>query len=92
MNHAFSAKRQASRNSGTPWRSQTARTARRFSRLTGWPPPELFVTVTKTTGTSAARGIEQLGERRDVHVALEGVLEAGRARLGDRQVDGAARP
>jgi hypothetical protein len=34
-----------------PYRSQMARTPRMFSRLTGWPPPVLFVTVTKTTGT-----------------------------------------
>ena len=30
--------------------SHTARTAFRFARLTGWPPPELFVTVTMTSG------------------------------------------
>ena len=28
------------------------RTARRFASDTGWPPPELLVTVTNTTGTS----------------------------------------
>ncbi len=50
MNHAFSAKRHASRKSGRPYRSQMARTARRFSRLTGCPPPELLVTVTITSG------------------------------------------
>ena len=55
MNHAFSANRHASRNSGTPYRSHNARTPRRFSIDTGWPPPELFVTVTNTAGTSAAR-------------------------------------
>ena len=35
MNQAFSANRQASRNSGTPYRSQIARTPRRFSSETG---------------------------------------------------------
>ena len=51
MNHAFSAKRHASRNSGLAKRSQTRRTARRFSSETGCPPPELLVTVTITSGT-----------------------------------------
>jgi hypothetical protein len=55
MNHAFSANRHASRNSGTPKRSHSTRTPRRFSSETGCPPPELFVIVTNTTGTSAAR-------------------------------------
>ena len=35
MNQQFSAKRQASKNSGTPCRSHTARTARTFSSDTG---------------------------------------------------------
>ena len=87
MNHAFSAKRQASRKSGTPWRSHTARTARRFSSDTGWPPPELFVIVTKTTGTSAARSASRRLERLDVHVALERVQRAWVAALRDRQVE-----
>ena len=68
MNHAFSAKRQASRKSGTPCRSHTSRTARRFASETGWPPPELFVIVTMTAGTSAAALGEQPLERGDVHV------------------------
>ena len=51
MNQAFSANRQASRKNGTPCRWQTSRVARMFSRLTGWPPPELFVTVVMTSGT-----------------------------------------
>ena len=62
MNQAFSAKRQASRKSGTPYRSQTARTPRRFSSETGWPPPELLVIVTNTTGTWS--GAARLDERR----------------------------
>ena len=33
-----------------PWRRQIARTSRRFARLTGWPPPLLFVTVTMQSG------------------------------------------
>ena len=53
MNQAFSANRQASMKSGMPCRSQTSRTALRFASETGWPPPELLVTVTNTTGTSA---------------------------------------
>ena len=88
MNHAFSAKRQASRKSGTPWRSQTERTPRRFSRETGWPPPELFVTVTNTTGTSPAALDEERLERLRVHVALEGCSDRRIAALGDHEVDG----
>ncbi len=38
-----------------PWRSHTARTSRRFSRRTGWPPPLLFVTVTMKTETARRR-------------------------------------
>ncbi len=53
MNHAFSANRQASRNSGSSYRSQTARTARRLASETGWPPPELLVTVMNTTGMAS---------------------------------------
>ena len=54
MNHAFSANRHASRNNGTSNRSHRSRTPWRFSSETGWPPPELFVIVTNTAGTSAA--------------------------------------
>ena len=50
IKYAFSAKRQASRKNGSLCLSQIARTPRRFSRLTGWPPPLLFVTVTMTSG------------------------------------------
>ena len=87
MNHAFSANRQASRKSGTPWRSQTARTWRRFSSETGCPPPELFVTVTNTTGTWSPVRVEQRLERVDVHVALERVDRRRVAALGDDEVD-----
>ena len=88
MNQAFSAKRQASRNSGTPWRSQIARTPRRFSSDTGWPPPELLVMVMNTTGTSARRAVEQLVEAVEVHVPLERVEGAGVEPLRDHEVDG----
>ena len=51
-----------------------ARTPRRFSSDTGWPPPELFVIVTKTTGTcSAPRSVMKRIQRVEIHVALEGV-------------------
>ena len=53
--YAFSAKRQASRKKGFLNRSHRARTPRRFSSETGWPPPELFVTVTITSGTWSPR-------------------------------------
>ena len=64
MNQAFSANRQASRNSGLPKRSQTSRTARMLAMLTGWPPPELFVTVSITSGTAAGLLVQQPLQRR----------------------------
>ena len=88
MNHAFSAKRHASRNSGTPWRSHTARTPRRFSSDTGWPPPELFVMVMNTSGTSAPACLEQRVEAVEVHVPLERVVRARVESLRDHEVDG----
>ncbi len=48
ISHAFSAKRQASMNSGTWCSSHSLRTASRLARLTGWPPPALLVTVIMT--------------------------------------------
>ena len=51
MNQAFSANRHALRNNRVPYASHRARTARRFSSETGWPPPLLLVTVTITHGT-----------------------------------------
>ena len=77
MNHAFSAKRQASRNSGTPNRSQRERTPRRFSSETGWPPPELFVTVTNTTGTSSARSTRSFSSASRSMFPLNGCSAAG---------------
>ncbi len=59
MNQAFSAKRQASRKSGLPWAWAISETARRFSSETGWPPPELFVIVIITQGTSAPRSVRR---------------------------------
>ena len=57
MNQEFSANRQASRYSGMPWRAVTSRTARMFAMETGWPPPELLVTVSMTSGTSSAPSV-----------------------------------
>ncbi len=51
MKYAFSANRHASRKNGLRYVSHSARTPRRFSSETGWPPPELLVTVTITSGT-----------------------------------------
>ena len=51
MNHAFSAKRQASMKNGMPCARQIADAPRMFSMLTGWPPSELLVTVIITSGT-----------------------------------------
>ena len=54
MNQAFSAKRHASKISGKSYSSHTSRTARTFSIDTGWPPPELLVTVNITIGMRSA--------------------------------------
>jgi hypothetical protein len=77
MNQAFSAKRQASRKSGLSNRSQTARTARRFSSETGCPPPELLVTVTNTTGTSAARAVSSASSAATSTFPLNGWIADG---------------
>ena len=54
MNQAFSAKRAASRKSGMPWPANSSRSARMLVSETGWPPPELLVTVSTTSGTRPA--------------------------------------
>ena len=83
MNHAFSAKRHASRKSGTPCRSQMARTPRRFSSETGWPPPELFVIVTITAGTSAgARAASSRSSAARSMFPLNGCTRAGSSASG----------
>ena len=61
---------------------------RTFASETGWPPPELFVIVTKhDRDASAPRSASSALERVDVHVPLERVQRAGSRALGDRQVD-----
>ncbi len=83
MNQAFSAKRHASRKSGTPKRSQSARTPRRFSSETGWPPPELFVIVTITAGTSAgARASSRRSSASRSMFPLNGCRRAGSSASG----------
>ena len=57
---------------------------------TGWPPPELLVTVNMTSGIfSRAFGFDQPFERGDVHVALERNARLRVGGLGQGQVDGA---
>mmetsp|Transcript_30475 Transcript_30475/g.85308 ORF Transcript_30475/g.85308 Transcript_30475/m.85308 type:complete len:217 (+) Transcript_30475:540-1190(+) len=64
MKKAFSANRQASRKSGLPpYLSHSARTARRFPRDTGWPPPLLLVTVTMTQGTRRPSSLRSSSRR-----------------------------
>ena len=72
-----------------PNSSQTARTARRLAIETGWPPPELLVTVTITSGTSLdAALLDGRAQGLEVDVALERVLERpGRAPRRTTQVD-----
>ncbi|OPZ39857.1 MAG: hypothetical protein BWY99_01260 [Synergistetes bacterium ADurb.BinA166] len=45
MNHAFSAMRAASNSRGMPCLLASVETSLMLARLTGWPPPELFVMV-----------------------------------------------
>ena len=77
MNHAFSANRQPSRNSGLPYRSQTSRTARRLASETGCPPPELLVIVTTTSGTSAARSARSASSASVSMLPLNGWMSDG---------------
>jgi hypothetical protein len=85
-NHEFSAKRQASRKSGTPYRRQTAATARALASDTGWPPPELLVMVSSTSGTRARPSSPRARSSASTsRLPLNG-WRAGVARLGDRQV------
>ena len=75
-------------NSGMPWRSQTSRVWRIFSIDTGWPPPELLVTVSMHSGMfSAPRSSMKRSSARDIHVALERVLRFGLAAFGNDQVN-----
>ncbi len=56
---------------------------------TGWPPPELLVTVSITSGNPrGALGGDQRFERRHVHVALEIQARLRVGGLGDGQIHG----
>jgi hypothetical protein len=50
MKYAFSANRQASRKNGMPCERRMREQPRMFSRLTGCPPPVLFVIVSMPSG------------------------------------------
>ena len=54
MNQLFSANRQASRMNGMPCSRAMALAALMLARLTGWPPPELLVTVIMIIGMFSA--------------------------------------
>ena len=82
MNHAFSAKRQASRKKGTPRRRQTSRAARRFSRLTGWPPAALLVMVHRTRGTRAPSAASSASSPARSMLPLNGCRLVGSAASG----------
>jgi AraC-like DNA-binding protein len=77
ISQAFSANRQASMNCGFPKRSHTLRTARMFSRLTGCPPPELFVTVSITRGTVSACSTRRRSRAPTSMFPLKGRRRAG---------------
>ena len=77
MNHAFSAKRQASRMNGLRYLSHNARTPRRFSIDTGCPPPELFVTVTMTSGTRSPSAFRVRSSAARSMLPLNGCTRAG---------------
>ena len=89
MNQAFSAKRQASRKSGRPWRSHTARTARRLASDTGWPPTVVGDGHHHERDVLRAALLDQPLERGDVHVALERGARARVARRGQVERFGA---
>ena len=58
---------------------------------TGWPPPELLVTVSITSGMRlAAYSVDQGFERGDIHVALKRSGARGLAAFGGEQIDGFA--
>ena len=72
-----------------PCLRHTALTARAFSIETGWPPPELLVTVSMTSGMRSrpTRAISASSAATSM-LPLKGCASAGCARFGDRQVDG----
>ena len=56
---------------------------------TGWPPPELLVTVSMTSGMrSRPTRWMRVFERGHVHVAFEGMRGGGLLAFGDDQIDG----
>ena len=73
-----------------PWRSADFATPPGCSPCdTGWPPPELLVTVImaqRDVGLPFSR--MQPLQPADVDVALEGMPSCGSSALGDDQVDG----
>ena len=66
-------------------RAQASRTARRFSIETGCPPPELFVSVMNTTGTSRSASTRRSASTS--MLPLNGCREDGTSASGDRQVE-----
>ena len=72
-----------------PCLRQTALTARAFSIETGWPPPELLVMVSITSGMRSrpTRAISSSSAATSM-LPLKGCHADGLARLGDGQVDG----
>ncbi len=57
---------------------------------TGWPPPELLVTVSMTSGMlRGAFGRDERFERGHVHVALEIEARLGVGGFGNGQIHGA---
>ena len=77
MNQQFSAKRQASKNSGTLWRRHTSAVARTFAIETGCPPPELFVMVSMTSGTRPAFSASTRSSRAVSMLPLNGARSDG---------------
>ena len=71
-----------------PCLRQTALTARAFSIETGWPPPELLVTVSITSGMRSrpTRAISSSSAATSM-LPLKGCRVAGWRAFGDRQVD-----
>src|SRR5437764_13506168 len=65
---------------------QTALTARTFSIETGWPPPELFVTVSIKRDALASGALNQRFKLFHVHVAFERVDGRGMLAFVDHQI------
>ena len=87
MNQAFSAKRQASRNSGLPYASHTAADRTQIRQRDGLPTTAVVGDRHEHDRHVFAPRTQQRLECRNVHVALERMVDLRVAALGDEQID-----